>query len=118
MCQVCVKNSSNAKHSERMTTCECYFATAVQPKSQTSVCSAYCVRSLEPAGERNHWASAESAEEDPPQLDWFQDGSPGSFGSHRRKELYPRLGTDAAVFPYVIRMWYSPEICSEQRQTK
>lgn len=26
--------------------------------SLTSVCSAYCVRSLEPAGEHNHWASA------------------------------------------------------------
>lgn len=81
---------------------------------RTSVCSAYCVRSLEPAGERNHWASAEFAEEDPPQLGWFQDGSPGSFGSHRRKELYHHLATDAAASPCVIRMWYSPEICSEQ----
>lgn len=25
---------------------------------RTSVCSACCVHSLEPAGERNHWASA------------------------------------------------------------
>lgn len=81
-------------------------------ETQTSECSAYCVGSLEPAGERNHWASAGAAYEDLPQLGCLQDGCPGNFGSHRMKGPYHHPGTDAAASPCVNRMWYNPEISS------
>lgn len=70
--------------------------------------------SLEPAGERNHWASAEAACEDLPQLGCLQDGCPGSFGSRRTKGPYHQPGMDAAASPCVNRMWYNPEISSEK----
>lgn len=84
----------------------------------TSVCSACSERSPEPAGERSHSVSAACVDEDPPQLDWLQDGYPGSSDSHRRVELYRHLGTDAAALPCVIHRWCSPEALSGHRNTE
>lgn len=81
-------------------------------KTLTLVCSAYCVRSLVPAGECNHWASVAFASEDPPQLGWVQDGRSESSGLHMRRSLNHHLGKDAAEW---VHTGYSPEVCSEQR---
>lgn len=77
----------------------------------TSVCSAYSVGSLwavGPAGEDTHLASV--ALQDPLQQGWLQDVRLGNFGCHRNEVLYYHFEMDAAAFPCVIHMWYSPVV--------